>query len=295
MDFVSLFVKAAVSSQIPNLDQFAKLTLIDVASVGLTGPVPLLPTVLQTLNIADNEMVGSIPAIPGSVTSFKIYANKLTDSIPSSLPPQLNTLYIGNNNLDGFIPSLPGSLTALTLGVNKLTTAVSQFSRLLPAQIDPSSLIVVGAVVQVAPGDNKAVDGHTPPSKRRDFFPATVTGAVAVVIQSNVYKFGNPSFLFNSDGGTVSASKVDRGASFTFLNNTTRVWYDFAVTANHMNLVVGLYSDVTFLGTVTYPLISGSGITDFKFTQISGNMKEGWLAAMSAADDRNMEAIGTPQ
>ncbi|KAJ3002479.1 UNVERIFIED_CONTAM: hypothetical protein HDU68_006209, partial [Siphonaria sp. JEL0065] len=153
----------------------------------------------------------------------------------------------------------------------------------MPPQVDPSSVVVVETVVQVAPGDNKAVDG-SPSSKRRDFFPATVTGAVAVVLQSNVYKFGNPSFSFNADGGTVSTSKVDRGVSFTYLNNSTRVWYDFAVTVNHANLVVGIYSDVTFLGTVTYPLISGSGVTELEFTQISGKMKEGWLAVMSAAD-----------
>ncbi|CAM6089550.1 unnamed protein product [Calypogeia fissa] len=97
--------------QVPSdTTQLSPLTLLDLSSNGLTGPIPgKLGSIstLQILNLSNNSLSGQIPSQLDGLSSLRdldLSMNQLTGPIPPLLPSSLTQLNVSRNNLSGPIP-----------------------------------------------------------------------------------------------------------------------------------------------------------------------------------------------
>ena len=103
-------------------DAYGRVTELDLAENGLSGPLPsglgnLLK--LERLDLNDNQLTGAIPVSLGNLTNLTrlhLRNSQFTGAIPSNLGNLrgLTGLNLGGNRLSGAIPPELGNLTNLT-------------------------------------------------------------------------------------------------------------------------------------------------------------------------------------
>lgn len=113
---------------------------LDLSNLGLTSLPPILPTYVDTLNLANNnlEELPSVILAQRNLVELNISSNQITEitEFPSSiiflglshnrlttlpeLPRELEMLYINNNELT-MLPALPETLTILDVSNNQLS------------------------------------------------------------------------------------------------------------------------------------------------------------------------------
>ena len=114
-----------------------RVTRLDLASNGLSGPIPDLSplTSLTSLALSFNQLTGSIPDLSAltNLTGLYLYNNQLSGPIPDLSPPtSLTSLALNSNQLTGSIPDLSAltNLTGLYLYNNQLTGPFPDLSAL---------------------------------------------------------------------------------------------------------------------------------------------------------------------
>jgi len=96
-----------------DLNRLTNLTIFDVHSNALAGPIPPLTglTNLTNFNVSSNALNGSIPALTGltSLTVFDAAHNQLDGSIPALTGlTNLTEFFVDDNQFTGPIPALTG-------------------------------------------------------------------------------------------------------------------------------------------------------------------------------------------
>jgi len=115
----------------PGFGQLKTLTIFNVTSTKLTGPIPsFASTQLQQLNIGGNDFTGPLPTDwPSTITSINVYSNRFTGPIPPQIAtlPKLGSFVAYDNQLSGPIPVELGqsqSITWLDISNNLLSGPV---------------------------------------------------------------------------------------------------------------------------------------------------------------------------
>jgi uncharacterized repeat protein (TIGR02543 family) len=150
-----------LTGSIPDLSQLTGLVRFHVLSNKLTGPIPNLPSSLQSLVLAQNELTGEIPNLSASIADLRslnlsnnrftgtipdlskfsnlwylrLANNQLTETIPAALSnlDKLEMLDVSRNQLTGQIPNLDKltKLTDLGFQINQLEGAIPSLNTLV--------------------------------------------------------------------------------------------------------------------------------------------------------------------
>ena len=121
----------------PLLGTLSKLKHLNLSNNDFTGPIPVLPTALETLDLSSNALDLELPVSLGNLSSLTLL-NVANNRISGSILPSLNslqllsTLNMSGNNLTGDIPGLNSctKLAVVDLSGNALQGSLSPFEGL---------------------------------------------------------------------------------------------------------------------------------------------------------------------
>lgn len=104
---------------------------MDIKRNSLVGPLPVLPTSLTYLSLANNQLSGSLDTLSAleSLTFLDLSQNQLSGAIPPSLfAAPLSSLLLGRNLLSGIVsPPLLVTCATVDLSFNELSGPISPF------------------------------------------------------------------------------------------------------------------------------------------------------------------------